>query len=133
MPRKSTKPTKPVKTKAKAPAKAVKAKRQYKPRSPKAITITAPTPDLPYAIGTNVLIRTVTMFHVGKVAKVTDKFIVLEQASWIGDTGRWGDALKNGTLSEVEPFPKPVAVAIDAIVDVTEWDHALPTAQIPAK
>jgi hypothetical protein len=114
---------------AKAPAP-VKAKRAYKPRAPRAVVITAPSSEFPFAVGTSVFVRTVTMFHTGKVAKVTDKFLILEDAAWVADTGRFSDALKNGTLSEVEPFPAgPVAVSLGAVVDIAEWKHPLPTAQ----
>ena len=112
------------------PAKAVKAKRTYKPRAPKVTTLVAPVSDFPFAVGTSLFVRTVTMFHTGKLVKVTDKFIVLEEAAWVADTGRFSDALKNGTLSEVEPFPAgPVAVSLGSVVDIAEWKHALPTAQ----
>ena len=55
--------------------------------------------------------------------------IVLDDAAWIADTGRFYNALKDGTLSEVEPFIGPVSINRGSIVDVTEWKHALPRTQ----
>ena len=77
-------------------------------------------------VGKNVLIRTVTNYYTGYVNAVDKRFIHLIDAAWIADTGRFSDALANGTLSEVEPYPGSVLVAIGAIVDITEWAHSLP-------
>ena len=77
-------------------------------------------------MGKTVFIRTVTMYHTGRVVDMDDKFIVLEDAAWIADTGRFSDALKSGNLSEVEPVDGLVRVSLGAIVDVFEWSHELP-------
>ena len=79
--------------------------------------------------GDVVFIRTVTNYCVGRIIQIDEQFVILENASWIADTGRWHQALKDGVLNEVEPFVDPVEVAIGAIVDVTKWRHALPTQQ----
>jgi hypothetical protein len=39
------------------------------------------------------------------------------------------NALKDGTLNEVEPCTVPTWVNIDSIVDMFIWKHALPTSQ----
>ena len=80
-------------------------------------------------IGENVFIRTVTMYHTGKVVAVSDKFVTLSDAAWVADTGRFSDALKTGNLSEVEPVEGLVRVSLGAIVDVFEWKHELPRIQ----
>ena len=80
-------------------------------------------------MGKTVFIRTVTMYHTGRVVDMDDKFIVLEDAAWIADTGRFSDALKTGKLSEVEPVEGLVRVSLGAIVDVFEWKHELPRTQ----
>ena len=79
-----------------------------------------------YQIGKCYLIRTVTMTELGRLVRITDSDLVLEDASWVADTGRFAAALKDGTLSEVEPFPNEVIVSRGAIVDGAEWPHALP-------
>jgi hypothetical protein len=78
--------------------------------------------------GKKLLIRTVTYFNVGKVEQVQDGFIKLSNASWVADTGRFADAIKKGTLSEVEPVGE-VYVSLGSIVDMFPWDHELPTEQ----
>lgn len=76
-----------------------------------------------------VFIRTVTHYYTGRVVSVADGFVTLADAAWIADTGRFATALETGTLSEVEPYPGEVAVAIGAIVDVAPWEHELPRKQ----
>jgi hypothetical protein len=79
-----------------------------------------------WEIGKNYLIRTVTMIQLGKLKKVTDKELVLSEASWVADTGRFNTALEKGTLSEVEMFMRDVIIGRGAIVDATEWLADLP-------
>ncbi len=86
--------------------------------------------EFPFAKGTNIFIRTVTMAHTGRISAVTDKWIVLEDACWIADTGRFADFLETGKLNECEPFPVgKVVVGLGAIVDCCEWKHKLPREQ----
>jgi len=80
-------------------------------------------------INEKVFIRTVTMYHTGRVLSIDDKFLVLEDAAWVADTGRFSNALKSGELSEVEPVDGLVRVSLGAIVDVFEWKHELPRTQ----
>ena len=80
-------------------------------------------------VGKKYLIRTVTMHYVGRIASITDCDIVLEEASWVADTGRFHDCLETGNISELEPFIKPVIVSRSVIVDATEWSHVLPRKQ----
>lgn len=85
----------------------------------------------PLQVGNAVLIRTVTMIQTGRIVEITPEEIVLEQAAWIADTGRFGDVVSKGTagLKEVEPFAAPVSVGRGAIVDVTLWPGELPSVQ----
>lgn len=89
--------------------------------------------DTPFKIGKNYLIRTVTMTLVGELTFVGDKELVLTKASWIADTGRFHNALKDGieTLSpsEIEPFLDDVIVGRGAIVDATEYRHSINLSQ----
>lgn len=72
-------------------------------------------------------IRTVTMHLIGELIYFDDKELLLSNASWVADSGRFHNALKTGQLMEVEPFIKNVIVNRLSIVDATEWDHELPT------
>lgn len=75
----------------------------------------------PFQIGKHYLIRTVTMIDTGKVVEVGPQEIVMEDAAWIADTGRFADALKKSEFGEVEPFPDGrVIVGRAAIVDAVE-------------
>jgi len=88
-----------------------------------------------YKVGKNYLIRTVTHIDVGRLVKVTKDELILKDASWIADTGRFMDALQNGiekqTSSEIEPFPSEseVMVSKGSIIDVVEYKHKLPIKQ----
>ena len=83
-----------------------------------------------FKIGETYLIRTVTMYYTGRVIALTDSDIQLEDAAWVADTGRFSDALKKGTLAEVEPYPNGCYIARDVIVDFAPWTHPLPRTQI---
>ena len=76
-----------------------------------------------------VLIRTVTNYFIGEVVATSEDWVALSQASWVASLGRFSNALATGQLDEVEPFPatQTVLVARGAIVDLTSWEHALPT------
>jgi len=69
--------------------------------------------------GKNVLIRTVTNYYTGNVVEETEKWLKLERAAWIPDTGRFSTALATGEYSEVEPYPEAVVVMLAAVVDIT--------------
>lgn len=86
--------------------------------------------DSVWEIGKAYIIRTVTMIDTGRLVAVTPQFLVLEDAAWIGDTGRFADALRNGVLSEVEPFPDGrVILGAATIIDAAFWPHKLPRDQ----
>ena len=55
--------------------------------------------------GKKYFIRTVTNYLTGRLVDVTDQELVIEDAAWVADTGRFSDALKKGKFSEVEPYP----------------------------
>lgn len=79
-----------------------------------------------WEIGKNYVIRTVTMIDVGKLVAVTESELVLEDASWIADTGRWHKFLADGVYSESEPFPDgQVIVGRGAVVDAVLWKHGV--------
>lgn len=77
--------------------------------------------DSHWVVGKPYLIRTVTMTNVGRLVKVTDKELVLEDAAWIADTGRFSDALTKASYSEVEPWPDgPVIINRSAVIDACQ-------------
>jgi hypothetical protein len=61
------------------------------------------------------------MIDVGIVVQVTDHEIVLEDACWIADTGRFSAALKGNTYAEQEPFPDGrVIIGRGSIIDAAQ-------------
>lgn len=79
-------------------------------------------------VGGKWFIRTVTFHLVGKVVRRSGLFLVLQDASWVADSGRFMQAIKNGTLTEVEPVGDAI-VGLASIVDAFPWKHALPKDQ----
>lgn len=77
--------------------------------------------DCPFEIGENYLIRTVTFTLTGKIKSKTGQFLVLSDADWIADTGRFSEALENSDkFNEVEPFKNDAIVSKGSIVDATK-------------
>ena len=88
---------------------------------PAAVTNPTSYPGHPFKIGANYFIRTVTFHHTGRLVEVTPTELVLEDAAWIADSGRFSDALKTSTFSEVEPFPSGrVIIGRGALIDAAE-------------
>lgn len=83
----------------------------------------------PYQVGKKYLIRTVTHYYTGRLVSVFRQELVLEDAAWIADTGRFATAIKSGKLNEVEPMSGRVVVGRGAIIDASIWEHSLPNAQ----
>jgi hypothetical protein len=74
-----------------------------------------------WEIGASYLIRTVTMIDTGRLVRVTEHELVLDNAAWIADTGRFMTALLIGEFNEVEPFPYgQVIVGRGAIIDAVK-------------
>ena len=82
-----------------------------------------------YEVGQKYLFRCITFFYTGRVARETPGELVLADAAWIADTGRFYDSLQSGEFSEVEPFTSPVIIPKSTIVDASVWKHELPTEQ----
>lgn len=75
----------------------------------------------PWNIGAIYLIRTVTMIDTGILVAVTPTELVLEEAAWIADTGRFSDAIAKAEFNEVEPFPAgKLIIGRGSIVDAIE-------------
>ncbi len=83
----------------------------------------------PFEVGKKYLIRTVTHIDVGECVSIVGGFVILKDAAWIADTGRYHDCLTKGDFKEIEPYPNDVFVSIGCICDATEWKHELPRGQ----
>jgi hypothetical protein len=79
-------------------------------------------------VGKKLFIRTVTYHLVGKVKAVNGNLIELADASWVANSGRFMQAIKDGTLSEVEPVGT-CWVNANAVTDMFPWNHVLPKDQ----
>jgi hypothetical protein len=84
----------------------------------------------PYQVGKAYFIRTVTHHFTGRLMAVYDQELVLEDAAWIADDGRFQQAVESGSFNEVEPFPdRPVIINRSSIIDVVEFTAKLPRSQ----
>lgn len=82
----------------------------------------------PWKLGQAYLIRGVTNYWTGRLEAVHEGFLVLADAAWIADTGRYNEAVSKGLLSEVEPVDGPAIIGSGAIMDACEWRFDLPRA-----
>lgn len=74
-----------------------------------------------YEIGKVYLIRTVTMTDTGRLVAVTEHELVLEEAAWVADTGRFAQAVAKAEFGEVEPFPEGrVIIGRGAVIDAVQ-------------
>lgn len=84
----------------------------------------------PWKVGEKYLIRTATHYITGRIVSIHAQELLLEDAAWIPDTGRYANALSSGNLDEVEPIYKGTeVVGRGAIVDACLWCHELPKDQ----
>jgi hypothetical protein len=77
----------------------------------------------PWEIGQFYYIETVTKYYHGRLVDVTDKELVISEAAWIADTGRfWNFITLKAKPSEVEPFSpgKIVLIGRGALVSATQ-------------
>lgn len=83
------------------------------------------TPKHPLDVGRNYFIRTVTHYYTGKLTAIVGQWLVLDDASWIADTGRFHDFLKDGKCNEYESFVSTVRVPLSGVIDITDWNFPL--------
>lgn len=82
--------------------------------------------DSPWKIGRKYFIQTVTFYYTGVLVAVTNQELVLEDAAWIPDTGRFSESIKEPTkFSEIEPFNNPVFIGRGSIVSATEIPYVI--------
>ena len=84
-----------------------------------------PGSDHPFVIGQAYLLRCVTYHHIGEVCHIQGKFLTLKGASWLADSGRFGECLRTGGVRELE-YAGTIYVNIDTIVDAFPWTNPLP-------
>lgn len=78
-----------------------------------------------WEIGKIYLIRTVTMIDTGRLVAVTNHELVLEDAAWVADTGRFSKAVEDAEFGEVEPFPSGrVIIGRGSIIDAVQIKKA---------
>jgi hypothetical protein len=87
-----------------------------------------------WRVGATYHIRTVSYHYSGVFVGFNgpnNSEVVLEAAAWIADDGRFTQAIADGTLSEVEPYPDGTMVGINrtAIVDFCEVEWTSPRSQ----
>lgn len=80
-------------------------------------------------LGEPVFIRTVTHHYTGRLTQVSKQWLVLNDAAWIPDNGRFANFLDNGTPNEVEPYSGSCMIGVGAVLDVSRWNHDLPRDQ----
>lgn len=81
--------------------------------------------DIPFAIGKAYLIRTVTYHMLGRIEKISGDFLIMTDASWVADSGKFSTAITKGELSETE-YVGDAIVNLTAIVDAFPWGHKIP-------
>jgi hypothetical protein len=88
----------------------------------------------PFLLGQKAFLRKVTMIDTGVIIALYDDYLVLVQAAWIADTGRYANAMKDGptVFAEVEPYPagKAIICALGDFVDGFHPDWELPSTQV---
>jgi hypothetical protein len=79
-------------------------------------------------IGKKFFFRTVTFHLIGKVEKRMGRILQLSTASWVADSGRFMNAIFEGSLDQVEPVGD-CWINLDTVTDFFPWKHNLPTEQ----
>jgi hypothetical protein len=78
----------------------------------------------PFEVGANYIIRTVSMIQTGRLVAITDNELVLEEACWVADTGRFSEFVKDmSKASEVEAIVGDFIVGRGGIIDAVKVDN----------
>lgn len=86
----------------------------------------------PLRDGVAVLIMTVTQYFTGTVNEVLSdansipQYVLLDDVTWIADTGKLSECLSGGRVREAQICAGPVAVSLPACVATFHWRHNLP-------
>lgn len=82
-------------------------------------------------VGKAVLIRTAAYHCLCTIRAIGPDYFVVTDMVYIGDTGDMTVALRNGTLTHAEPWPRPdeeVILGRGLLGDMTLWHHPIPRA-----
>jgi hypothetical protein len=82
----------------------------------------------PWVVGQCYHIRTVTHYWTGKLIEIHEQELVLDDAAWIADTGRFSSMFADGP-DEIEPVDGTVIIGRGSIVDAQKWEIKLPRSQ----
>ena len=75
-------------------------------------------------VGEIVFIRTVTNYYTGRVNKIIGKFIKLDDACWIPDTGRFMEFMQGNPTDNLETEPMGTTlINIDSIIDLSLYSN----------
>jgi hypothetical protein len=78
-------------------------------------------------VGECYLIRTRDSAYTGRVRAASFTDVVLGEAAWLPHMmSGYHEALRNGDLSHVEPYPDEVILSTAVIIDAARWLHPLP-------
>jgi len=78
-------------------------------------------------VGKAFFFRAVTYHLVGKVVGILyNNTLVLSDAAWVVDSGRFSLAIGKGNLSETE-FVGTAYLNLDTVTDFFPWKHSLPS------
>jgi hypothetical protein len=87
--------------------------------------------DVPFEVGEAYFFRTVTYHTLGRVKKIVGNFLVLEEASWIADSGRFNEFINDGKVDnqsvEIEHLEVNPVLSLTSVVDAFPWKHKLPS------
>lgn len=106
---------------------AVKTKTKGKQMKKKIVKKKSVNKAFPYEIGKSYMFVTVTKYYTGRLKAVTDKELVITDAAWIAHTDRYNAALTTGVVRSVEPIPGTVVLNRGGLIEVSEWNHVLPS------
>lgn len=81
-----------------------------------------------FKVGDKLFLRTVTYHLVGEVIAIDGDWLELSGASWVADSGRFTQAIRDGKLNEVEPVGT-AWVNLATVTDAFPWKHELPSEQ----
>jgi len=76
--------------------------------------------------GDKIFTRTLTYHYIGEVVEDNIDYIVLNNCSWVADSGQFTSCIKEGKLDEVEIIGDDVKILKSNMTDCIPWVHELP-------